>query len=67
MGLEGKKIMIKVNGLEFVYRKSPGEAIKGISLDIGDGEIFGFLGPSGAGKTATQRIIIGLLRGATYN
>jgi len=55
--------MIKVNGLEFAYRKSPGKAIKGISFDIDDGEIFGFLGPSGAGKTTTQRIIIGLLRG----
>jgi len=55
--------MIKVTGLEFTYRKAPGKAIKGISFDIGDGEIFGFLGPSGAGKTTTQRIIIGLLRG----
>jgi fluoroquinolone transport system ATP-binding protein len=55
--------MIKVTGLEFAYRQSAGKAIKGISFDIGDGEIFGFLGPSGAGKTTTQRIIIGLLRG----
>lgn len=55
--------MIKVTDLEFTYRKAPGKAIKGISFDIGDGEIFGFLGPSGAGKTTTQRIIIGLLRG----
>lgn len=55
--------MIKVTGLEFAYRQSTAKAIKGISFDIGDGEIFGFLGPSGAGKTTTQRIIIGLLRG----
>lgn len=55
--------MINVSGLEFAYRQSPAKAIKGISFDIGDGEIFGFLGPSGAGKTTTQRIIIGLLRG----
>ena len=37
--------------------------LKGISFDIGRGEIFGFLGPSGSGKTTTQRVIIGLLRG----
>ncbi len=55
--------MIKVTGLEYAYRKSLNKAINEISFDIGDGEIFGFLGPSGAGKTTTQRIIIGLLRG----
>lgn len=31
-------------------------------FDINEGEVFGFLGPSGAGKTTTQRLIIGLLR-----
>ncbi len=55
--------MIKVTGLEYAYRQSSNKAIRGISFHIGDGEIFGFLGPSGAGKTTTQRIIIGLLRG----
>ncbi|MCK9301368.1 MAG: ABC transporter ATP-binding protein [Bacteroidales bacterium] len=38
------------------------KAINGIDFNINDGEIFGFLGPSGAGKTTTQRIIVGLLR-----
>jgi len=55
--------MIKVTNLDYAYRQSPSKAIMGISFDISDGEIFGFLGPSGAGKTTTQRIIIGLLRG----
>ena len=55
--------MIQVKNLEFTYRQSLGRVIKGISFSIEDGEIFGFLGPSGAGKTTTQRIIIGLLRG----
>lgn len=36
-----------------------------MSFDIHRGEIFGFLGPSGAGKTTTQRLIIGLLRNYT--
>jgi fluoroquinolone transport system ATP-binding protein len=36
-----------------------------MSFDIREGEIFGFLGPSGAGKTTTQRLIIGLLRNYT--
>jgi len=33
-----------------------------MDFDIREGEIFGFLGPSGAGKTTTQRLLIGLLR-----
>lgn len=33
-----------------------------MSFDVKEGEVFGFLGPSGAGKTTTQRLIIGLLR-----
>lgn len=57
--------MIKVNNLEFKYRKSDTKAIRGISFDIEKGEIFGFLGPSGSGKTTTQRILIGLLKGYT--
>lgn len=55
--------MIKVSKLEFAYRQSLNKAIDGIDFTINDGEIFGFLGPSGAGKTTTQRIIIGLLCG----
>ena len=54
--------MIKVSNLEFAYRKSLKKAVNGIDFNINDGDIFGFLGPSGAGKTTTQRIIVGLLR-----
>jgi len=57
--------MIKVRNLQFSYPKSKIEAIKNLNFSITKGEIFGFLGPSGAGKTTTQRLIIGLLRG--YN
>ena len=55
--------MINVSNLKFNYEKTNKKAIKGIDFQIHKGEIFGFLGPSGAGKTTTQRIIIGLLRG----
>ncbi len=59
--------MIQVKDLEFVYQKSGKEAIRKIDFSIEQGEIFGFLGPSGAGKTTTQRILIGLLRGYEGN
>ncbi len=38
------------------------EAVKGITLSIPRGKIFGFLGPNGAGKTTSLKIFVGLLR-----
>src|SRR5450755_2930558 len=37
-------------------------AVRGIDLDIGQGEIVAFLGPNGAGKTTTIDMILGLSR-----
>lgn len=37
------------------------EAVKGISLVIQKGKLFGFLGPNGAGKTTCLKIMVGLL------
>jgi ABC-2 type transport system ATP-binding protein len=37
-------------------------AVKDLSLDIPEGELFAFLGPNGAGKTTTIKMIAGLLR-----
>ena len=37
------------------------EALKGVDLDIEQGEIFALLGPNGAGKTTTLRALAGLL------
>lgn len=44
-------------------RKSFGntQAISDVSLDINEGELFGFIGPDGAGKTTLFRIIVTLL------
>ena len=38
------------------------EALRGIDLEIGRGEILALLGPNGAGKTTAVRILLGLLR-----
>ncbi len=37
-------------------------AVKGLDLDVYQGEIFGFLGLNGAGKTTTIRMLLDLLR-----
>lgn len=36
--------------------------IKGVSFDLFAGEIFGFLGPNGSGKTTTIRMLVDLIR-----
>ena len=37
-------------------------AVKGVSFAVHAGEIFGFLGPNGSGKTTTIRMLLGLLK-----
>lgn len=36
------------------------EILKGISLELNEGDILGFIGPNGAGKTTTIKLILGL-------
>jgi ABC-2 type transport system ATP-binding protein len=38
------------------------QALKGVSFTIGRGDIYGFVGKNGAGKTTVMRILCGLMR-----
>jgi ABC-2 type transport system ATP-binding protein len=38
------------------------KAVTGVSLQVGRGEIYGFLGLNGAGKTTTIRALLGMIR-----
>jgi ABC-type branched-subunit amino acid transport system ATPase component len=42
-------------------RYGANEALKGVDLTIGEGELVGLLGPNGAGKSTLVRVVIGLL------
>jgi ABC-2 type transport system ATP-binding protein len=40
----------------------PTRALDGLDLTVAAGEVHGFLGPNGSGKTTTIRVLLGLLR-----
>jgi len=54
------EITIKVRELTKHFGDFP--AVNGIDFDVYRGEIFGFLGPNGSGKTTTIRMMLGLLQ-----
>src|SRR5262245_20848520 len=51
---------ISVSGLHKSFGTT--KALDGLDLEVHAGEVHGFLGPNGSGKTTTIRILLGLLR-----
>ena len=49
---------VSLRGIRKSYGKV--DVIKGVDLDVGDGEFIVFVGPSGCGKSTTLRMIAGL-------
>ncbi len=57
--------VIEIRDLTKEYRDFWGKrkvlALDGLNLDVYRGEVFGFLGPNGSGKTTTVKLLLGLL------
>lgn len=58
-------IALKRVGLTLKSRAGPVEILKGIDLDVADGETLAIVGPSGSGKTSLLMILGGLERATT--
>src|SRR5947209_3115663 len=55
--------MIRVENLTKTFGEV--QAVRSISFDVHQGEIFAFLGPNGAGKTTTIKMLTTLMRPAS--
>ena len=55
--------MISAHGVGKRFEKT--DALKDVSLEVGDGELFALIGPDGAGKSTFFRIVAGLLKPTT--
>ncbi len=53
-------LTLSAKNLRRKYKKR--EVVKGVSLEVSQGEIVGLLGPNGAGKTTTFYMIVGMVR-----
>ena len=70
----GSGYAIHAEGLRKVFRTgrtrrrgSDVVAVDGIDLAVRPGETFGLIGPDGAGKTTTIRLLTGLLAGPRFS
>jgi ATP-binding cassette, subfamily B, bacterial HlyB/CyaB len=53
---------IRLINVDFRYRMDEPEVLKGISLDIPEGQVIGIVGPSGSGKSTLTKLIQRLYR-----
>ena len=54
--------MSAISFVKVAKRYGETQALADLSLDVREGEMFGLIGPDGAGKTTAIRLMCGLLR-----
>lgn len=52
--------MLEAKGLTKKFKDRV--VLEDVSFTVGEGEVFGYLGPNGSGKTTTMRLMLGLLK-----
>lgn len=58
--MDGESMILRSEGLRKFYGRR--EVVKGVSLEVNQGEIVGLLGPNGAGKTTTFYMTVGFIK-----
>src|SRR5690554_6382929 len=53
-------VILKTEEIRKSYKKV--EALKGLSINVQEGQIYGILGPNGSGKTTTLGIILAVIQ-----
>lgn len=51
-----------LRGIDLIKEYGPKKVVKGVSVEVKQGEIVGLLGPNGAGKTTSFYMIVGLVK-----
>jgi branched-chain amino acid transport system ATP-binding protein len=63
--MSAPEVLLKVNNLKVAYGGI--QAVKGISLEVREGELVSLIGSNGAGKTTTMKAITGTLAATSGN
>lgn len=57
---------MSLNGIDVSYDKKK-QILKGLNLEVEEGELVSLLGPSGCGKSTTLRVVAGFIAPAGRN